>query len=190
MVRGDKATGPAGDRATGDQIAVLRISDPIEFLFAEHDRQLVICAALDHLAVEPEAHDARETAQLILDYAGSDMPLHLRDEEDDLFPRLLERCEPEDGLENLVDQLEHEHETDSALYQRLQHALRTLAEGSTLPHPEVFTSDAQAFAMLQRRHLNWENGTVLPLARQRLTPEDLDDMRVAMAARRHGTTAD
>lgn len=190
MARGDKATRPAGDQAPSDSVVGLRISDPIEFLYAEHDRQLVICAALDHLAAEPEAKDASETAQLVLEYAGSDMPLHLRDEEDDLFPRLLKRCEPEDGLENLVDQLEHEHETDSALYQRLQNALHSLAKGDSLPHPEVFASDAQAFAMLQRRHLNWENGTVLPLARQRLTPEDLDDMRVAMAARRHGTTAD
>ena len=185
MARSKVKSGTGAEKA-----GALRISDPIEFLYAEHDRQLVICAALDHLAAAPEAPDAQETAEMILDYADSDMPLHLRDEEEDLFPRLLERCEPEDGLENLVDQLEHEHETDSVLYQRFKDALRTLAKGESLDHPEVFRSDAEAFATLQRRHLNWENGTVLPLARQRLTPEDLDEMRVAMAARRHGTAAD
>ncbi len=185
MVRAKNDSGASPEGA-----GALRISDPIEFLYGEHDRQLVICAALDHLASAPGAPDARETADLILNYADTDMPLHLRDEEEDLFPRLLERCEPEDGLENLVDQLEHEHETDNALYQRLKGALKTLAEGGTLRHPEVFESDAQAFALLQRRHLNWENGTVLPLARQRLTSQDLEEMRVAMAARRHGTSVD
>lgn len=174
--------------ASPEGSGALRISDPIEFLYGEHDRQLVICAALDHLATAPEAPDARETAELILNYADTDMPLHLRDEEEDLFPRLLERCEPEDGLENLVDQLEHEHETDSVLYQRFKDALHAIANGKPLDHPDVFKSDAEAFAALQRRHLNWENGTVLPLARQRLTPEDLEDMRVSMAARRHGST--
>lgn len=163
----------------------LRVTDPIAFLFAQHDRQLVICAALDRLAAAPGDKSARETANLILGYAETEMPLHLADEEEDLFPRLIARCDPEDGLDNIIDQLEHEHETDSALYKRLEHELKIIASGDQPAHPEVFAADATAFAMLQRRHLNWENGTILPLARQKLTPEDLDDMRVAMSARRH-----
>jgi hemerythrin-like domain-containing protein len=123
-------------------------------------------------------------------YAAGEKPLQLADEQKDLFPRLIARCDPVDGLDNMVDQLEHEHETDSALYKRLEHELKVIAGGQVPRHPEVFASDARAFAMLQRRHLNWENGTILPLARQKLTPEDLDEMRVAMAARRHGNGLD
>ena len=176
--------------AAREGISAPRIIDPLEYLFAQHDRQLVICAALDRLAVAPGDATAAETAQLILDYAVSEMPLHLADEEQDLFPRLVARCDPEDGIDNIVDQLEHEHETDSALYKRLEHELKGIARGKASSHPEVFASDARAFAMLQRRHLNWENGTILPLARQKLTREDLDDMRDAMMIRRHGNGID
>jgi len=182
MVAGHKTK-----EADGNGLSELRIIDPIAFLFAQHDRQLVICAALDRLAASPSDGKAAENAQFILDYASGEMPLHLADEEEDLFPRLIARCDPEDGLDNMVDQLEHEHETDSALYKRLEHELKIIARGENPGHPEVFSADARAFAMLQRRHLNWENGTILPLARQMLTPDDLDEMRVAMAARRHGT---
>jgi hemerythrin-like domain-containing protein len=180
----------SSEPASGSSAPAQRIVDPIEFLYAQHDRQLVICAALDRLANAPDGEDATETAQLVLDYAATEMPLHLADEEKDLFPRLIERCDPEDALDNIVDQLEHEHETDSALYHRLEHGLKAIARGAPLAHPEVFCSDAQSFSMLQRRHLNWENGTVLPLARQKLTPEDLAEMRDAMSARRHGTELD
>ena len=179
MVRGKNPTG-----ADGNHPSALRISDPIEFLFAEHDRQLVICAALDRLVEAPDCLEAAETARLILDYAARYMPLHLADEEEDLFPRLIARCDPEDGLDKMIDQLEHEHETDSALYKRLEHDLRAIAKGEAPGHRDVFARDAHAFAMLQRRHLNWENGTVLPLARQKLVQEDLKEMKVAMAARR------
>jgi hemerythrin-like domain-containing protein len=180
----------AKETKKAERRAAPQIVDPIEFLFAQHDRQRVICAALDRLAAAPADVGSRETAQLILDYAAGEMPLHLADEEEDLFPRLRARCDPEDGLDNMVDQLEHEHETDSALYKRLEHALHDIAGGTQPGHPEVFASDARAFAMLQRRHLNWENGAILPLARLKLTREDLDDMRVAMAARRHGNGVD
>ncbi len=185
MVAGHKTK-----EAASNGLSEIRIVDPIAFLFAQHDRQLVICAALDRLAASPSDEKAAENAQFILDYANGEMPLHLADEEEDLFPRLLARCDPEDGLDNMVDQLENEHETDSALYKRLEHELKGIARGEKPGHLEVFSADARAFAMLQRRHLNWENGTILPLARQMLTPGDLEDMRVAMSARRQGTGLD
>ena len=46
--------------------------------------------------------------------------------------------------------------------------------------------DAMAFATLQRRHLAWENGTILPLARQRLSAEDKAELGRRMTARRGG----
>jgi len=177
-------------RTKAGKTGAVGIGDPIEFLFAQHDRQLVICAALERLAAAPYGAEAAESAQLILDYAEYEMPLHLADEEYDLFPRLTARCDPEDGLEAIVDMLEHEHEADSALYRCLESGLRAIAKGEAPDHRDLFARDAHAFAMLQRRHLNWENGTVLPLARQKLSGEDLEGMKHAMAARRQGAGID
>ena len=40
------------------------------------------------------------------------------------------------------------------------------------------------FRSSERRHLAWENGAILPLARKRLTPEDLRTLGQKMAALR------
>ncbi len=59
---------------------------PLEFLEGHHDRQLLICAALEHLAEESQASDIAETARMVLDYFERELPLHVADEEEDLFP--------------------------------------------------------------------------------------------------------
>ena len=52
-----------------------------------------------------------------------------------------------------------------------------------------FGHAARAFSVFQRRHLAWENGTVLPLARKRLTAADQADMGRRMADRRRSLVA-
>ena len=49
---------------------------------------------------------------------------------------------------------------------------------------QVFVHEARTFGVLQRRHLAWENGTILPLARKRLNKHDLAELGRKMAARR------
>jgi hemerythrin-like domain-containing protein len=161
---------------------------PLEFLEGHHDRQLLICAALEHLAEEPRAADAAETARMVLDYFERELPLHIADEEEDLFPLMLTRCEEDDGFEEIVALLESEHETDFDLHDGLIPLLGSLAEGAALESPSLFARDALTFATLQRRHLSWENGAVLPLARQRLNQDDLDAMAVTMTQRRVAKT--
>jgi len=170
------------DAAKKQNAAVVRV--PLEFLDGHHARQGVICAALEQLATEPAAARAAETAQLVLDYLDNEMPLHIADEEEDLFPLLLQRCGEDDELEAKFAMLRGEHEADDILLQRLQMPLREIAGHAVPVAPEVFARDAIAFATLQRRHLAWENGTILPLARQRLTAEDHSELARRMTARR------
>jgi len=44
--------------------------------------------------------------------------------------------------------------------------------------------NVRAFCEMQRRHLNWENRVVLPLAQTLLTEEDKQDLAQRMVARR------
>ena len=157
---------------------------PIEFLFEEHDRQRVVCAALELLANDFASADAHHNAKLVLNYLERDLPLHIADEEEDLFPLLERRCHPDDNLDDPLALLNEEHETDRAYYARLLEPLRAIATGLKPTNPVSFANDAKAFAIFQRRHLGWENGTVLPLARKRLTAEDQAYMARKMAARR------
>jgi hemerythrin-like domain-containing protein len=154
---------------------------PIEFLFGEHDRQRVLCASLERLASDQTSKD---TAAMVLDYYEKELPRHVADEESDLFPMLRRRCEPDDAVGTILDLLDAEHETDFELFRRLIPGLRAIAAGRRPDDLVSFAADARAFAILQRRHLSWENGTVLPLARSRLTTEDQAELGRRMSARR------
>lgn len=156
---------------------------PLQFIFTEHDRQRVLCAALERLADDPEAADARENAAAILAYLEKRMPNHLADEED-LFPLLMRRGRPDDEVEAIVAQLRHEHEADAEYVRRVTASLKALAAGHPLAEASAFVHDARAFSIFQRRHLAWENGILLPLAEKRLARRDLVELGRKMAARR------
>ena len=64
----------------------------IQFIYAEHDRQRIACAALDRLADNLDAADACDNAAFVLDHLETALPLHIADEEQNLFPLLRERC--------------------------------------------------------------------------------------------------
>lgn len=162
------------------------VRHPLEFLEGHHDRQLLICAALEHLAEEPEAADVAETAGMVLDYFRVELPLHIADEEEDLFPLMRARSHEDEGFEETVAMLEAEHESDLDLHDRLVPVLAVLARGIAAEQHAVFARDAISFSTLQRRHLAWENGTILPLARVCLLEADLEVMARSMTQRRKG----
>lgn len=157
---------------------------PIEFLFDEHDRQRVICATLERLTADCTFDDAPDNAQFVLSYLEHDLPLHIADEEQDLFPILKRSCGPDDELDYVLALLSEEHEVDEGYYLNLLEPLSVIASGLELAETQSFAHDARAFAVFQRRHLGWENVTVLPLARKRMSPADQAELGRCMAARR------
>ncbi len=158
--------------------------EPIDYLYADHYRQRVVCGYLDEIARDHEAARVPEIAALVLDYLLRDLPQHIADEEKDLFPRLLARCRPKDDVERILMVLSEEHDRDEEVILALPAGLRNLIEGRPLPAPEIFIQAASTFAECQRRHLAWEERVILPLARKRLQPEDLAGLGESMAARR------
>ena len=178
------STASATAQAQYGAIDINLFRNPIEYLFREHDRQRMICATLELLAHDCTADSAPENAALVLGYLEHDMPLHIADEEEDLFPLLTRRCAPEDEFDEIVALLSSEHETDEKHYLALLAPLRAIVNGLRPPDPVQFAADARVFAILQRRHLGWENGTVLPLARRCLTAADKAEMGRKMAERR------
>ena len=157
---------------------------PLEFLFSEHDHQRVLCAALERLAQDPLAPDAPEAAAAVLDYYQTRLGAHYGDEERDLFPLLRVRADPDDGIVEILALLSEEHATDDELLQGLLGPLRAIAHHTRPDDVPSFKAAAHTFSILQRRHLAWENGTILPLARRRLTDRDQTELGRRMAARR------
>lgn len=158
--------------------------EPIDYLYADHYRQRVVCRYLDEIAQDHQAARVPEIAALVLDYLVRDLPQHIADEEQDLFPRLRACCTPEDEVQRILMLLSEEHARDQEVVLALPAGLRSLIEGRPVADPEVFVQAASTFAECQRRHLAWEEGVILPLARKRLQPDDLAGLGRSMAARR------
>ncbi len=159
------------------------LKEPLEFLFAEHYRHRQMCKILEYLAVEP-AFDASLIAATD-DFIRHDLALHVIDEEEDLFPLLRRRCEPDDDIEDVLGRLSVDH----ALDQKLAHAVRSvfaLAMERRAP-PSALPGGADALLKLakqEKSHMALENAVVMPLARRRLTADDLEALSLRLAARR------
>jgi len=160
------------------------LREPIDYLYADHFRQRVVCKLLDDIAYDPGAPEVARLATVVAEYMENDLPRHVADEEQDLFPLLRARCEPQDSIEGILSQLSEEHAKDEGLSSTLLAGLRRLANGQTPKDQAAFLEVVASFAESQRRHLAWEERLVLPLARKRLSDADLPKMGHNMAARR------
>ena len=165
------------------------VADPIEFLYRDHARLQACCDDLGRLADDPGADDGPALAASILDFMENDLPLHLADEEEDLFPLLKWRSPPDDKIIPMIDLLVIEHRDDVEYGRALLPALRLLSTGQRPDDAALFGHHVRAFRMLQRRHQAMENNVLLPAAFERLS--DLDKERIAgkMAARRGATAS-
>lgn len=159
--------------------------EPLEYIFADHCRQADLCEALKSFATNYSgAAPNQDMAAVILRCLDVDLSLHIADEELDLFPRLSNRALAEDNFAELLRMLDQEHERDGVLVDEVRAGFACIADGGTLDNPDQFRRAVMTLAATHLSHLNWENSVVLPLARKRLTAEDLDAMGRTMAARR------
>lgn len=157
---------------------------PLDFLVADHFRQLRVCALLERLVLDPEDPDAAALARTARDYLEQELPQHERDEEDLLLPRLIQRAQADDDIGSMVAILTSEHEDGRDRLPVLLDGLGRLAVGGRVADEAAFLQSLSAFTAMQRRHLRWENEVVLPLARRRLGAADLGEIGHAMALRR------
>ncbi len=158
--------------------------EPVDYLYADHFRQRVVCKLLDDIAYDQGGTDVARLATVVAEYIDRDLPQHVADEEQDLFPLLRARGEPRDSIETVLSLLAEEHSNDEALSSTLLAGLRSLTEGRAPKDQSAFLGAAASFTESQRRHLAWEERLLLPLARKRLSDADLLKMGRNMAARR------
>lgn len=159
--------------------------EPVDYLFADHCRQADMCEALrcfvDHYFDAPS--DPALAAD-ILSCLDNELNLHIEDEEQDLFPRLRACSKPEDHFPELLRLIGREHDRDQSLASEVRAGLSDVVHNRPLADPDRFCRAATALAASHVSHLEWENAVVLPLARKRLSAQDLEDMGRAMAFRR------
>lgn len=160
--------------------------EPIEMLRACHERIAAQCATLAKLAAHLPLHgadtQAQQAARNIMRYFDVAGPHHHADEEQDLFPMLIEatrrQCSPVgERIASLLD----EHRVLDAAWVQLRAVLADIAEGKTALLEQVWVAD---FAGAYRSHIAWEEGQIFPLAEAWLDRQQLARLSASMVARR------
>jgi len=156
--------------------------DPLGLLRACHTRMLAHCDLLENLVAQARTSElddaACKAAQDITRYFSSSAPLHHRDEEEDLFPRINRQSL---RTADLVHILKKEHrELDTLLESILPELRRMPADGFS----DTFLGAAGRFCVLCRAHVNRENMELLPLISSSVSRKELGYIGEAMAQRR------
>ena len=153
--------------------------DPIALLRACHEKMQSHCDLLAALLDKETLDDeAREAARNLVRYFSQSAPLHHRDEEEDLFPRINRQSLK---IAELVHGLKKEHQTLDALWDNIVPELKKLPAAG---FSEAFKQSAMEFSTLCREHIGRENRELLPLATNSLSRQALAEIGESMAARR------
>jgi hypothetical protein len=180
----------ARQRASASEIAVAALSplrvalleDPLDYLLADHLRMRSLCAALKIFAEAGWA--ARGQADAVIGFMARDLPLHHRDEDEDLFPRLRRRALPEDDLGAELSRLGDDHRRAEQMVPDIVGALAGHPDEQSQSLDAPVRDLMRAYAASEHRHLAVENAVVLTIARIRLTRGDLKAMSCSMKSRR------
>lgn len=157
--------------------------DPLEMLRACHDRIEAQCVTLARLQKHLSAHgcdeQAMQAAQSILRYFDTAGQFHHQDEEQDLFPQI--RSTQNETAASLIARLLIEHQGLDAAWHSLRPLLVAIAESHLT---SLDSGIAAHFIEVYSRHIEIENGTLLPLAATLLTAAQLRQIGLSMATRR------
>jgi hemerythrin-like domain-containing protein len=165
--------------------------EPLELWQACHERVLRMVGLLqrlcEHLEREGADEKARVTATSILRYFDEAAPKHHADEEQDLFPRLLQRLRAREdtaAAEKVADEiasLEADHAEMKSIWLALREVLLQIEAGRA---GVIDAALAALFATRYRHHVEVEDTKIAPALRRALTDKDLATIGQAMAARR------
>ena len=160
---------------------------PLEMLHACHERVQSQCALLlrllDHVPLHGADAQARDAASAVLRYFDLAAPNHHADEEDDLFPALIESMAGSDAvcIREMTDALCRDHRELERRWQPLRHWLQALAAGRVEP---VEVEAARAFVDAYERHIRREESELFPMAQRLLGEDELARIGESMQRRR------
>ena len=160
---------------------------PLEMLSACHGRVERQCQTLlrlvPHLAAHGTDQMARDAARNVARYFDTAARHHHADEEEDLFPALLQSAPEAElaRLRDLIDALLAQHRELERLWAQLRSKLESLWLGIEL---ELGADEVAPTVDLYRRHIAREEDELLPLSSRLLGAAKLGPIGYAMRLRR------
>lgn len=170
---------PVVKPAGGDGVT---LDEPLEFLRASTYRQRQVC-----LTIERFAAGEAQSGEIIAasEYLSVEYPLHLFDMAEDLLALLSARCKPTDNIAPIVEELAETQKTVRVLAAKTVKVLVAQLQQLDVSAP---TRSAQRLArellVVLRRLSAIESGIILPLARVRLSDDDLTGLSLRLRKRR------
>lgn len=161
-------------------------TSPFDTFAARRFGLVSLCALLRALPSGGPA-PTRAVAPGIAIFLTRDYPALIVEEEEGIVPRLRSRLLLGDDLDDVINALSEEHREDLRYASKLAEYCNAFANGTEDDWPDLCVALTN-FAERQRRHIAWEDATILPMARQRLSAEDLLSWRDDMAQRYRNLT--
>ncbi|HSW16137.1 MAG TPA: hemerythrin domain-containing protein [Ramlibacter sp.] len=161
--------------------------EPIAALYAWHGRALRCCAALRrlpfHLAERGCDREAQVACHGLLRFFDNEAPQHYADEEEDLFPSMVEAMAGSDAvcIHALARGVSEQHRALAEQWRQLRPALEELAAGREvrLAHDAIET-----FVVQWRELVAAEEAELLPMASRLLADAQLAQITQHMRERR------
>ena len=181
----------AGRNLPDARAPAARAEGPLEMLSHLHARTLQQCEALRQLALDVAERGCDEQAcsdaASVLRYFDVCAPQYCSDEEEDLFPALLESMAGSDAvcLRDLTSAMAQQHRTLEMMWQRLRKPLAVAASGHNAA-PAIDSIDV--FVALYQSHIEREQLELLPMATRLLSDEALAQVARSMRKRHSVTT--
>jgi hemerythrin-like domain-containing protein len=160
---------------------------PLEMLAACHGRIEDQCATLrrmvPHLVSKGPDRQARDVAAKLIRYFDTSAKHHHADEEQDLFPALIEAMAGSDAvcIRELTEALKADHLALEAAWRRVRATLVRVAAGEAA---QLDAGDVDALCVLYASHISREEAELLPMAARLLSEEELARVGRAMRERR------
>lgn len=161
--------------------------EPLELLSACHERVHAQLETLHRLARWLPEHGvdepARRAAASVIRYFDHAAVNHHMDEEEDLFPMLLQKVSPDRryALEALIDWIKEDHQRMFAAWADMKTRLEAMIAGTAF---ELDDEVVDAFSQRYVMHIDREEGELFPYAQALLSEEDLVTLGQTMTARR------
>lgn len=160
---------------------------PLEMLSACHGRVKLQCATLrrlvPHVGETGASEEASSAATNVMRYFDTSAKHHHADEEEDLFPALIESMAGSDAvcLREMIEGLTADHRSLETAWRRLRDVLERTVAGESAP---LMSDDVEAFVGLYERHIQREEDELLPMAARLLSEDELARVGRAMRERR------
>lgn len=157
-------------------------NDPIADIEADHACLLRLCDVLEAIADGLPGLWDREKTVVAIDVLRHGLIGHARLEDVALFPLLRRRADGDRALASYLAQLESEHVHDTDFAFELADELDGLLLRGRTSRGDQVGYMLRGFFIAQRRHIEWENVAVLPVARRVLAGPDLAALADALGA--------